>query len=156
MMPSLQTMGPLDIRHFGSSFSGGDLVFGYVDGREWIVPHDMSYCLLDGRVSTVRAGFHFDFASVPRVFWRLVPPAGLKRNPYGLAAVWHDWLYQHQAIGGRSITRAEADNVMLEIMFYIGVNGRLATTIYRAVRAGGWLPWWRAGRRLKRNQEERA
>jgi hypothetical protein len=124
-----------------SRFDGLPLLVEYVDGRRWRIARDVSYRTKAGEVSTVRAGFEFDFASIPRLFWPLFPPAGDGRNLYGLAAVWHDWLYTHQRIGGRSIARAEADALFLEIMFHIGVRPWLARAMYRAVRVGGALAW---------------
>jgi hypothetical protein len=142
----LQSSGEaaLMISQFGSRFSGGRLTFGYLDGRRWMVPRDYSYELRDGRVSTVRAGFIFDFASVPRLLWRLLPPAGLAKNPYGLASTWHDWLYRHGRIAGQAISRFEADHVFLEIMRHCGVSRVVARTIYDGVRLGGWWTWRRA------------
>ena len=48
-------------------------------------------------IVVVPAGFATDFASVPRAFWRLLPPFG----EYMLAAVVHDYLY---AVGARGAT----------------------------------------------------
>lgn len=85
-------------------------------------------------MSTVRTGFEFDFASVPRIFWVLLPPTGLPDQPYGIAALIHDWLCRHRAIAGQPITRAECDRVFREVMEYVGVNKRIAATMYWAVR----------------------
>ena len=120
-------------------FTGWPLTVEYVDGRRWRVHQDIAYRTAAGEVSTVRAGFVFDFASIPRLFWPLIPPAGDGRNLYGLAAAWHDWLCVHRKIGGRPITRKEADALFLEIMLYVGVRRRLARVMYRAVRLFGSL-----------------
>ncbi|MEI7437984.1 MAG: DUF1353 domain-containing protein [bacterium] len=88
----------------------------------------------------MREGFVFDWASIPLAFTWYIPPAGDGKNCYGIAALFHDWLYCHRKIGGRAVTRAECDGLFLEIMLYVGVTGWLARTMWAAVRAGGWLP----------------
>lgn len=124
-------------------FTGWPLTVEFIDGRRWRVHDHLSYCTEAGEVSTVRSGFVFDFASIPRLFWPLVPPAGDGHNLYGLAAVWHDWLYQHRKIGGRVITRKEADVLFLDIMLYVGVAPWMARTMFFAVRVFGFAAWRR-------------
>lgn len=85
-----------------------------------------------GQVITVPQGFVTDFASVPRVFWRIVPPWG----EYSPAAVVHDWLYTI-AQG----TRKAADLLFLELMERLGVPAVIRTAMYWAVRVGGGLAW---------------
>ena len=122
-------------------FAGLPLSVQYVDGRTWVVASDVSYRMTDGTISTVRAGFDIDFASIPRWLWSVAPPAGDNHQPYGLAALWHDWLYRHKQINGRPITRKQADDLFLEIMLYVGVRTCLAWAMYGAVRAFGWILW---------------
>jgi hypothetical protein len=126
-----------------SRFSGWPLRVDYIDGREWRLASDFLYRLADGRVCTVRKGFVFDWASIPRPLYWLYPPAGSSGNPYGVAALVHDWLYSHRKIAGQTITRRDADRVFLEIMRYVGCRWTLARVMYRAVRVGGWVPWVR-------------
>ena len=57
-----------------------------------------------GRIIEVPAGFETDFASVPRLFWRVVPPWGR----YSPAAVVHDYLY-HTG----KVSRLAADRLFL-------------------------------------------
>jgi len=132
---------------YDGRFSGLPVTTEYVDGRTWVLAKKVCYVIaggrLKGRVSTLRRGFRFDWASVPRPFWHLVPPAGLEGQPYGLAALWHDWLYVHGKVQGLSITRKEADAVFLEIMLYVGTAKVAARLMYLAVRAGGWCAWSR-------------
>jgi hypothetical protein len=129
------------LRSDDPSFIGWPLNVDFLDGRRWRVARDIGYKTAAGEVSTVRAGFVFDFASIPRLLWPLVPPAGDGHNLYGLAAVWHDWLYAHKEIGGRSITRKEADALFLEIMLHVRVSPWMARAMCRAVRVGGRLCW---------------
>jgi hypothetical protein len=83
--------------------------------------------LNSGDVISVPAGFRTDFASVPRVFWWLVPPVGR----YGKAAVIHDYLY---VVKTRS--RKEADKIFLEAMEVLDVPKWRRKLIYFAVRFG--------------------
>jgi Protein of unknown function (DUF1353) len=90
-------------------------------------------------VIVVKAGFKTDLASIPRALWNILPPVG----KYDAAAVLHDCLYQ---LGGvpylyGTITRAEADAVLLEAMGVLGVSRWQRWTIYAGVRAGGWKVW---------------
>ena len=112
-------------------------------GGEVMLDAAVSYRTAAGVISTVKEGFVFDWASIPLAFTWYIPPAGDGKNCYGIAALFHDWLYCHRKIGGRAVTRAECDGLFLEIMLYVGVTGWLARTMWAAVRAGGWLPWWR-------------
>ena len=122
-------------------FTGLPLCVEHIDGPKWELVREVTYRTEAGELSTVREGFHFDFASVPRALWWLYPPTGTKGNPYGIAALVHDWLLTHHKIGGRAITRKEADDIFLEIMLYTGCRKSLAYTMYSAVRAHGMMPW---------------
>jgi len=125
-------------------FSGMPICVNYVNGIEWELRRAISYTTLAREVSTVKKGFVFDFASVPRFFYWLYPPAGDGSNLYGIAATWHDWLYAHRKIGNRPIERYEADELFLEIMRYVGVRWTMARLMYYAVRSpAGWWIWHR-------------
>jgi hypothetical protein len=101
-------------------------------GRSVRLIKNFSVTLAVGRKITVPAGFKTDFASVPRLFWRIIPPWGR----YSAAAVVHDYLYETN-----SVDRAEADQIFLELMKRLGVPLWKRQLMYRAVRIGGWLPW---------------
>jgi hypothetical protein len=84
----------------------------------------------------VPAGYLSDGASVPRVFWELIPPWG----PYGQAAVVHDMLCEYLTVfkgDGTpvSITRKHADNILKEAMLALGVPNIERWAIYNAVKA---------------------
>lgn len=81
---------------------------------------------------TVPAGTKTDLASIPRFFWRVLPPIG----KYDLAAVLHDYLYQRNGV-----SRQVADSVLLEAMEVCSVNRFQRWVIYSGVRVGGWKPW---------------
>ncbi|MBP7830981.1 MAG: DUF1353 domain-containing protein [Kiritimatiellae bacterium] len=129
----------------------GPFRFRYVNGRDWAVAEDLSYRTRAGPVSTVRAGFTTDFATIPPPLWPFMPPAGDGRNFYGLAALWHDWLYWHGAVEGRPISRPYADGIFLELMRYLGVSRLLARIMWAAVRSFGWYQW----NKYRRHNENR-
>lgn len=82
----------------------------------------------------VPAGFKTDLASIPRFFWRILPPFG----KYDKAAVVHDFLYQ---VAPFDFTRKQADDVLFEACGVLGVSRAQCNTIYAGVRVGGWKPW---------------
>lgn len=80
----------------------------------------------------VPKGFTTDFASVPRLFWIILPPDG----KYTQSAVLHDFGYFSQ-----KRSRKEVDRMFLESMKVLGVPLWKRQTMYRAVRSFGWIPW---------------
>ena len=90
-------------------------------------------------VITVPKGFENDLASIPRAFTWLFPVNGKHR----WAAVIHDWLYANKGfLGERMIfTRLECDQIFLEGMKVMGVPWWKRHSMYRGVRAGGWVRW---------------
>jgi hypothetical protein len=95
----------------------------------------------------VPAGTMTDFASIPRLFWRLCPPWGL----YSRAAIVHDYLYTEHAYKcpdtGRliGVDRRAADRIFLKLMLYSGVAPLLAKCLYAAVRLFGARAWDKQG-----------
>lgn len=86
-----------------------------------------------GNILTVPKGFITDGASIPQIFWNLgLSPWG----DYAKAAVLHDWLYAKQ-----EFTRLETDNVFLEAMLALKVNGFKANLMYKMVRWFAWSAW---------------
>jgi len=83
-------------------------------------------------------GFRTDFASVPRLFWQIIPPVGL----YGKAAVVHDylcsqrWIYKKNGLGWElyGVTRREADQIFREAMKVLGVGKIKRNIMYLGVR----------------------
>lgn len=108
-------------------------------GELWRVAADLIYTSPNGLVYVkVPTGFETDLASVPRVFWSLLPPMG----DYGPAAIIHDFLYRfHRESRNREVTRAQADAVLLAAMEELGVGRLTRWTIYCAVRVGAWWAW---------------
>jgi hypothetical protein len=106
------------------------------DDLRWRLVRPLVYSITGAirgvRSITVPAGFVTDFASIPRVFWRLILPTGTHRE----AAVLHDWLY---FCGDRH--RAVADAIFLEAMQSLGVPAWRRWAMYYAVRLGGFAAW---------------
>lgn len=85
-----------------------------------------------------RAGSRTDFASVPRIFWPVIPPYGR----HGFAAVIHDELYRVQGrVGIPPLPRAECDRIFRDAMQSTGVRWTRRWVMWLAVRLFGWLPW---------------
>lgn len=92
---------------------------------------DAIYGLGDGRILTVKCGFCFDGASIPKWLWSLI---GSPRDPdLWAAALFHDAMYH-----SHYFTRAEADQALLDLLEQSGVSWLRRHTIYRAVRTFGW------------------
>ena len=77
----------------------------------------------------VPKGFQTDFASIPRVFWSILPPDGR----YSQAAVLHDFLYHT-----KTRPRKACDDIFLEAMEVLGVAWWKRKTMHQAVRLFGW------------------
>lgn len=90
----------------------------------WAVTEGFRYYFDDASKTTyvdVPVGYLSDGASVPRLFWWLLPPQG----DYGQAAVLHDYLCEHltQVKHGVTvpITRVQADDALRDAMVALGV-----------------------------------
>jgi hypothetical protein len=82
---------------------------------------------------TVPAGYLTDGASVPRIFWSIIPPWGA----YGQAAVVHDILCEYLSImvDGKltPITRQRADEIFAEAMTVLKVPSHDITLISEGI-----------------------
>ena len=91
------------------------LIVEKLDNGLWKVARAFEYHVGEegsNDIISVPEGFQTDFASVPRIFWVILPPDG----KYTQAAVVHDFIYNKQI---RS--RKEADRIFLEAMQVLGV-----------------------------------
>jgi hypothetical protein len=80
----------------------------------------------------VPKGFVTDLASIPRIFWALLPP----HARYTYPAIIHDYLYWTQIC-----TRDTADEVLKLAMEDMRVSGLQAIAIFSAVRLAGGGAW---------------
>jgi hypothetical protein len=106
----------------------------------WILEEEIVVTLSDGTLLTIPKGFKTDFATIPQVFWSILPPIG-RAN---LAFIIHDYLYQNKDSRGRKF----ADKEMLCWMKKLGLDkkkflGRRPKTwiIYHVVRWKGSKYW---------------
>jgi hypothetical protein len=102
-------------------------------GRIIELTKPFSVQLRNKEIITVPIGFATDYASVPRLFWRLFPPW----DDYSPAAVIHDYIY---VVGDRP--RRKADAIFLELMDGLpDISWLRARIMWLAVRLGGWVGW---------------
>ena len=73
-------------------------------------------------------GFRTDLASVPKLFWSILPPIG----QWMTASIIHDYLYQE-----KTLTRKQADKELYKYMIYYNVKIPIALLIYISVRLFG-------------------
>jgi Protein of unknown function (DUF1353) len=110
--------------------------------RDWRLERDYRYQDRDTQIM-VPAGFRFDLASVPRIFWPLSAPFELSI----VGPLLHDYAYRTggrmQTDPPREYTRADADRVFYEAMGLEGVPRWRAVPAWAAVRLFG-RPAWRA------------
>jgi hypothetical protein len=107
------------------------------EGRSWTVKKAFRLNLprqFSLKRVVVNEGFATDFASIPRLFWTILPPTGR----YGKAAVIHDYLYREVRY---SITRKEADAIFLYAMRQKSVGRITFCIMWAAVRTFGFLAW---------------
>lgn len=76
----------------------------------------------------VPAGYITDLASVPRIFWRILPPFG----EYSSASIVHDYLCEHGSWTG--CPRWLADAIFYQIMVEHGVPYWKRLVMWAAVR----------------------
>ena len=100
------------------------------NGGTWTLELPLVFVSQIAGILVVPGGFETDFASVPR----LVLAYGLVGNTAHAAAVVHDYIYRTPGV---SLTRAEADGVMLEAMEATGIPWWRRQLIYTGVRMGG-------------------
>ncbi len=137
---NLVKLPPTESSGFINSYPSTKAVPPY-NGRfrlEESMSYDVGFPMSGDRI-TVPKGFITDFASVPRILHSVFPP----RGKHSGAAIIHDYLYATQ-----KRSRSESDSIFLEAMKVLGVGWFRRSTMYSAVRVGGWLPWKRAKKKL--------
>ncbi len=110
-----------------------------ISSRRWRVARSFKYYVgyeKSKEVISIPAGFETDFASVPRLFWSIIPPDGRHTQ----AAVLHDYLY-HKHI----YSRKKSDKIFLEAMKVLRVSWWRRHVMYRAVRMFGGKAWRKHG-----------
>ena len=100
----------------------------------WRLDEPVEVTLSDDEDLFIPVGFETDFASVPRIFWSIIPPIG-KAN---IAWVIHDYLYDTKDERGRKW----ADDEMYYWMRKKGQSWLKSQLMYWGVRIGG-RNWWK-------------
>lgn len=111
------------------------------DGRTWSLLAPFEFYASRIGVIIVPRDFVTDLASIPRLFWNILPPFG----KYQEAAVIHDWCYRNHLF-----TRSRCDRILLLGMKLCCVPRWQRVVIFLAVRALGWIAWRDEKRRLFR------
>jgi len=107
---------------------------------KWAMAADMKYCVGSkdsGECYLVKKDFEFDGASVPFLLTRFVPRT---HSAYLGAAALHDFLYRECR---DTVPRNRADQIFREAMLVLGLHWFWAMLLWRGVRAGGWMVWYR-------------
>ncbi|EJS4496084.1 DUF1353 domain-containing protein, partial [Salmonella enterica] len=107
----------------------------------WRVFEPFEFYLSDDNsdVIEVPAGFVTDLATIPRIFWTILPPDG----KYAKAAIIHDWMYDNALR-----TKKEADLIFLDGMTVLGVPRLKRKVMYWAVR------WFGRGKYSQRERRK--
>lgn len=113
----------------------GRLIIRPVDKtlREWVLLEPL-YFKHKRATFEIPQGTTTDFASVPRIFWNILPPLG----KYGKAAVLHDYFYRT-----KKLPRHLADYLFLVAMTSLEVAFWKRYIMYFAVRLFGWKSYKR-------------
>jgi hypothetical protein len=96
-------------------------------------------------VFQIEPDFPTDLASVPRLFWALLPPSGV----YERAAVVHDWFCVHLAKGDCIVSARDADGLFRRIAREGGAGLLTRWALWAGVRWGALFNparragWWR-------------
>lgn len=117
-----------------SSFTS-PLVLEFVDINQWFVKEEFEYHVgsyPSEEIITVPKYFETDLASIPRMFWSILPPQG----QYGKAAVVHDYCYRTACYN-----KKRSDEIFLEGMEVLNVPKWQRTVIYYAVKWFGHKAW---------------
>lgn len=104
----------------------------------WRILTAFSYKIDEERHVTVPAGYLTDGASVPQLFWNMIPPWG----KYGQAAVVHDLLCEYLQVvrngAPETISRARCDAILNEAMTSLEVPSLKRHLIYGSVCMYRW------------------
>lgn len=118
--------------------------------RDWLLAENFYYQLPSGQLVLIWAGFVFDGASIPRVFWAFLNPIGVLLIP----GLLHDYAYTrgclHAVDGTVAVTypcRKKADDMFLRVCQ--ATNGmRILNAIVTAIlRLFGDIAWKKHRRR---------
>ena len=104
--------------------------------NSWKLLEDFSLAT-DKYEVTVKKGFDFDGASIPKVLWSVI--GSPMEGNYVPGAVIHDGLYASQ-----KVSKMVADNIFLDLMKQSNVGYVKRTSMYLAVKVFGGKDWKKA------------
>lgn len=119
-----------------SSFTTPLIVQPLPDGKRWKLIEPFRYRIgnrYSDNIITIPKEFITDFASIPRIFWTIIPPWG----KYGKAAVLHDFLYYYN----NEYSKEKADKIFLEAMKALRIPKWKRKVMYYAVKYFGHRAW---------------
>ena len=114
----------------------GRLVDTPLSRGKWVIVRPMQLALEDGRVLDLEPYMITDYASAPRVFWRLVP---MRDADYDIAAAWHDFCVRWRNSPEVKLTLMECHAVFLDIMRLRKVPAWKRKAMYWAVVGFNWM-----------------
>jgi hypothetical protein len=127
----------------------GELVLGRFADPMWFLRAPIAWVPKMSQQSfktfTAPVGFVTDLASIPAIFWSVLPPDG----DYAYAAILHDYLYWTQIR-----PKDQADMILKLVMQDFGVTAWKVETIYEAVHKFGDSAW-KQNASLKRGGQSR-
>ena len=83
----------------------------------------------------VPSGYVSDWASIPKLFWRLFPP-NYSESRHG--SILHDYIYSHLYL---YFSKSFADRLLRDCMRHDGAGKLASTAFYLAVSVGGCGGW---------------
>ena len=101
------------------------------------VAEDFTYAIGPGCGITVPTGYVTNFASVPRVFYRLLSPTSLRHS-----AIVHDYLCNESfgpTLAESGYSRWMADCILYEAMVREGFGLPTRAAVFAAVRFWAWV-----------------
>jgi len=104
------------------------------DRNSWKVAQDLVYWTPDVNI-TVPVGFETDLASVPRLFWGLIPHAD---KHIVEPSIIHDYMYAGKT---SVVKRSEADRILRAACKEMGAPAWYYWAVWAAVRIGGGSAW---------------
>jgi hypothetical protein len=124
-------------------FASGPILT-YIGGGQYATVGPTLYVGSDDLIE-IADGFHTDLASVPRIFWALLPPSGV----YEKAAVLHDFLCVQLGTDCCTIPSVDVDGLFRRVAREGGAGFLTRWALWTGVRWGalfnrhrraGWLP----------------
>ena len=105
-----------------------------VASYRWRLVEDFGYESLSGNILVVPAGFETDFASVPRLFWPILP---LSDAVYDKAAVLHDYAVRNRKLVGYSLM--DCHRLFREVLRFSGTSRLKTRVMFSAVVLFNWM-----------------